>query len=285
MSSTPVISPDLFLDCKGEPMRFYIRPGPAKAELHKVITAGGGCLCRVQEPGAILLADPQMTALPDNSGQLYVSTQYIWDCVKNNQQLDEMNYKLSTTQKIQTRSLRSREGAVGRMGYTAEEDEAILSYILKHQTEARGNSIWQTMEKQKVTFHTWQSMKDRYLKHLRNRQAKGKIGKLEFLSSPKAQKDSDMSYQNEPDTVSGADSAVVSAKVLDHSAEEKPQQCAEEEVDGDGITAAPTGQQTFEECPEEDMVAVPEEQHRESSPKRPRLDADESSGNRGISSK
>lgn len=285
MSSTPDISPDLFLDCNGEPMRFYIRPGPAKAQLYKVITAGGGCLCRVQEPGAILLVDPK-TTLTDNSGQLYVSTQYILDCVKHNQQLDEMNYRLSTTQKIQTRSLRSKEGAMGRMGYSAEEDEAILNYMSEHQTEARGNSVWQLMEKQKVTCHTWQSMKDRYLKHLRNRQqAKAKLGKLEFVSTPQAQKDPPdspgRSRENEPESesapVSGDDAAVVPEAAAGESGEERPEELMEEAEDGDGM-AAPPGQQAFGECPEGDMVAVPEEEHTESSPKRSRLDADERSG-------
>lgn len=48
----------LFLQDDGSPMRFYVRPGPAKLQLAPLILAGGGRLCRVQEPGAVLLAQP-----------------------------------------------------------------------------------------------------------------------------------------------------------------------------------------------------------------------------------
>lgn len=39
-------------------MSFYLRPGPVKVKLQPLITAGGGTLCNVQQPGAILLMDP-----------------------------------------------------------------------------------------------------------------------------------------------------------------------------------------------------------------------------------
>ncbi|XP_012686177.2 telomeric repeat-binding factor 2-interacting protein 1 [Clupea harengus] len=298
MSLTPAISPVLFLDCKGEPMRFYIRPGPAKARLHDVITAGGGFLCRIREPDAILLADPKdLLGISDKGGHLYVSTQYIWDCVEKNQQLDEMNYRLSTTPKIQARSLRSKEGTVGRMSYTAAEDEAILNYVSERRTEARGNGVWQLMEKLKITSHSWQSMKDRYLKHLRDRPAKVKIGPLEFVSSvPKPQKGTEQQVllesdipvklsENEPDALSRADPTVVPGAAGDHHpSEERSEHPAEEAADRDGVAAAPaTEQQTSGEFLEGDMVAVPEDDHRESSPKRSKLHAGEGDGNRGTS--
>ena len=56
---TKSISPVLFLTVKGEPMHFFLRPGPVKRKLQPVITAGGGVLCNVQQPGAILLIDPE----------------------------------------------------------------------------------------------------------------------------------------------------------------------------------------------------------------------------------
>lgn len=52
------ISPLLFMTLEGEPMTFFLRPGPIKVKLQPLITAGGGDLCRVQQPGAILLMDP-----------------------------------------------------------------------------------------------------------------------------------------------------------------------------------------------------------------------------------
>lgn len=267
-------------------MRFYIRPGPAKAQLYDVITSGGGILCRIREPGAILLTDPnEALGTSDNSGQFYVSTQYIWDCVKENQQLDEKNYRLRTTQKIQTRSLRSKEGAVGRMSYTAEEDEAILNFISKRLTEARGNAVWQLMEKQKVTSHSWQSMKDRYLKHLRDRPVKSQIGRLEFVSTPKPQKDtaqqlalesSAKSLENEPNALCSADPHAVLWATTDCSSEEKADHTDKEALDGDTITDLASGQRTPVECTEGNIAAVSKDEHGASSPRRSRLeDGDE----------
>jgi telomeric repeat-binding factor 2-interacting protein 1 len=53
-----VISPVLFMTVDGEPMRFFLCPGPAKVELLPSIKAGGGMVCKAQEPGAVLLVDP-----------------------------------------------------------------------------------------------------------------------------------------------------------------------------------------------------------------------------------
>lgn len=52
------ISPVLFMTLEGRPMSFYLRPGPVKVKLQPLITAGGGDLCNVQKPGAVLLMDP-----------------------------------------------------------------------------------------------------------------------------------------------------------------------------------------------------------------------------------
>uniref|UniRef100_A0AAY4ASC7 Telomeric repeat-binding factor 2-interacting protein 1 n=1 Tax=Denticeps clupeoides TaxID=299321 RepID=A0AAY4ASC7_9TELE len=171
-----VTSAGLFQSSEGEPMRFYIRPSATKAQLHSLITTGGGMLCRTREAGVILLADPQEN-LTDTSGQIYVSTKYIWDCVEKNRRLDEVKYRLSTTQQIQTRATRRRIAGNGRMGYTIEEDQAILDFVSKHQKDVHGNCIWQDMEKAGVTGHSWQSMRDHYLKHLKHRR---RVGRLNF---------------------------------------------------------------------------------------------------------
>lgn len=51
---------------------------------------------------------------------------------------------------------------IGRVAYTPEDDAAILRYVSKQKTEIGGNRLWQEMEKQHVTSHSWQSMKYRY---------------------------------------------------------------------------------------------------------------------------
>ena len=52
------ISPVLFMTVDGEPMRFFLCPGPAKLELLPSIKSGGGMVCKAQAPGAVLLVDP-----------------------------------------------------------------------------------------------------------------------------------------------------------------------------------------------------------------------------------
>ncbi|XP_036415940.1 telomeric repeat-binding factor 2-interacting protein 1 isoform X2 [Colossoma macropomum] len=160
-------SPVLFLNTKGEPMRFFIRPGPTKLQLQPLIANGGGILCRTQEPSAILLADPgEIHAVVDGAGQFYISTQYIRDCVLQNQQLDIEQYRFSNLQPVQTRAASRKQRGSGRMGYSLEDDAAILDFIAKRRHEAKGNRVWQQMEREGVTAHTWQSMRDRFLKHL-----------------------------------------------------------------------------------------------------------------------
>ncbi|NWX90468.1 TE2IP protein, partial [Nothoprocta pentlandii] len=91
----------LFLWDDGSPMRFYVRPGLAKLRLAPLVLAGGGRLCRVQEPGAVLLAQPGEAA---------------------------------------------PGGAVG-------------------------TALWKELERRGLTRHSWQAMRDRYLRHLQPRRA------------------------------------------------------------------------------------------------------------------
>lgn len=56
--NTSTISPFLFVTEEGEPMSFFVRPSPIKGKLQPLIVAGGGVLCRVQQPETILLIDP-----------------------------------------------------------------------------------------------------------------------------------------------------------------------------------------------------------------------------------
>uniref|UniRef100_A0A4W5K8Q0 Telomeric repeat-binding factor 2-interacting protein 1 n=1 Tax=Hucho hucho TaxID=62062 RepID=A0A4W5K8Q0_9TELE len=167
------ISPVLFLTVDGEPMRFFLRPGPTKVHLQPVIKAGGGLVCRAQEPGAFLLIDPkEIGSVAGSAAHWYVSTQYIRDCMEKNQQLEVEDYRFkpdNAQANVQTRSAKQSVGSSGRMGYTLEEDKAIMTYICEHKRESRGNRVWQEMAKNGLTCHSWQSMKDRYLKQLIHR--------------------------------------------------------------------------------------------------------------------
>ncbi|XP_063284193.1 telomeric repeat-binding factor 2-interacting protein 1 [Pelobates fuscus] len=88
-STKPSHSRILFVQDDGSPMRFYVRPGPVKRQLSPLITHGGGVMCRVQEPGAILLAEPG-----EAKGSQYISTNYIGECVKSDERLEVEHYRL-----------------------------------------------------------------------------------------------------------------------------------------------------------------------------------------------
>ncbi|XP_011612302.2 telomeric repeat-binding factor 2-interacting protein 1 [Takifugu rubripes] len=170
------ISPVLFMDVDGQPMNFFLCPGPVKRKLQPLIVAGGGVLCSVQQPGSILLIDPAAgSSIPENATHWYVSTQYILDCIKNNEQLDVESYRLNpVTAPGSSAALNTKHRAHGgRLSYTAEEDAAILSYVSKHKMDAGGNRIWQEMEKERLTSHSWQSMKCRYKVCLAKKQSEG----------------------------------------------------------------------------------------------------------------
>ncbi|XP_058856134.1 telomeric repeat-binding factor 2-interacting protein 1-like [Acipenser ruthenus] len=150
----------LFVDDTGCPLRFFIRPGSAKCRFLPVIEQGGGVMCRIQEPGAISLADPKEQGGVAAPG--YFSVQYILDCVEKNERLDLEGYRLGSTQQERADSTSSGLCWTGRFGYSREEHSSKESLV-------RGNKIWQEMERAAVTCHTWQSMKDRYRKHLAGR--------------------------------------------------------------------------------------------------------------------
>ncbi|KAK5872671.1 hypothetical protein PBY51_013350 [Eleginops maclovinus] len=171
------ISPVLFMTVDGEPMSFFLRPGPAKCKLQPLIAAGGGILSNVQRPRAILLIDPEeKVSIPEITAHWYVSTQYIHDCIEKEEQLNLKDYRLipevaqRQSVRLNNKKTTSCRLSGGRLVYTAEEDEAMLSYINKRQKEVGGNRLWQEMEKQRVTSHSWQSMKYHYRVRLANKQ-------------------------------------------------------------------------------------------------------------------
>ncbi|XP_041256544.1 telomeric repeat-binding factor 2-interacting protein 1 [Onychostruthus taczanowskii] len=140
-------SRSLFLWDDGRPMRFYLRPGLAKLRLAPLVLAGGGRLCRVQEPGAVLLAEPGEVA-PDGA----VSTEYVAECVKRNQRLPLEPFLLT---------------ARGRLAFTEAEDAALLQAVRGQGTvRVSGRALWIELERRGLTRHSWQAMRDRYLRHL-----------------------------------------------------------------------------------------------------------------------
>ncbi|KAK2085476.1 Telomeric repeat-binding factor 2-interacting protein 1 [Saguinus oedipus] len=195
----PTHSSTLFVREDGSSMSFYVRPSPAKRRLSTLILHGGGTLCRVQEPGAVLLAQPG-EALAEASGD-FISTQYILDCVEQNERLELETYRLGPASAADT-GLEAKPGALGegsvepepqrftgRIAYTESDDVAILTYVKENArspSSVTGNALWKAMEKSSITQHSWQSLKDRYLKHLRGQEHKYLLGDAPV--SPSSQK-------------------------------------------------------------------------------------------------
>ncbi|KAM6176200.1 telomeric repeat-binding factor 2-interacting protein 1 [Erethizon dorsatum] len=195
----PTHSSTLFMKADGSPLSFYVRPSPIKRRLSTLILHGGGTVCRVQEPGAVLLAQPG-EALAEASGD-FISTQYILDCVERNERLELEAYRLGAAsageQAPESKPGASGEGAAepepqplaGRVAFTDADDVAILTYVKEHArspSSVTGNALWKAMEKGALTQHSWQSMKDRYLKHLRGQEHKYLLGDAPV--SPSSQK-------------------------------------------------------------------------------------------------
>ncbi|XP_019501979.1 PREDICTED: telomeric repeat-binding factor 2-interacting protein 1 [Hipposideros armiger] len=197
----PTHSSTLFVREDGSSMCFYVRPSPAKRRLSTLILHGGGTLCRVQEPGAVLLAQPGEAAA-EALGD-FISTQYILDCVERNERLELEAYRLglapTADQAPQTKSRAQAEGAAaaeperppltGRIVFTDADDMAILTYVKENArstSSVTGNALWKAMEKSSLTQHSWQSLKDRYLKHLRGQEHKDLLGDAPV--SPASQK-------------------------------------------------------------------------------------------------
>ncbi|XP_062966201.1 telomeric repeat-binding factor 2-interacting protein 1 isoform X2 [Cynocephalus volans] len=195
----PTHSSTLFVREDGSSMSFYVRPSPAKRRLSTLILHGGGTVCRVQEPGAVLLAQPG-EALAETSGD-FISTQYILDCVERNERLELEAYRLgpasAADQDPETKPGASAEGAAelelqplsGRIAFTNADDVAILTYVKENArspSSVTGNALWKAMEKSSLTQHSWQSLRDRYLKHLRGQEHKYLLGDAPV--SPSSQK-------------------------------------------------------------------------------------------------
>ncbi|XP_038057144.1 telomeric repeat-binding factor 2-interacting protein 1-like [Patiria miniata] len=165
--SSPVSS---FLFCKedGEPINFVIRPSAAKARLKPLIEKRGGVVSSKLHDNQdyIKLAVEGDKIASDD----YITVQYIDDCIEANQLLPMDKYRVHQQQPrppSPANSTISNVSFKGRSKYSSSEDTAILTYIAKRpDCRYAGNQIWQKMELLKVTDHSWQSMKHRFLKKL-----------------------------------------------------------------------------------------------------------------------
>ncbi|XP_078517337.1 uncharacterized protein LOC144782067 [Lissotriton helveticus] len=168
-------SSTLFLQEDGSPMHFYVPPGPWKRLLSPLIEHGGGLLCRMRQPRALLLAPPGegFKGGPD----AYISARFVAECVRAGELLDPDAFRL-VPEELTTRPCCSHELVPGRLNgrssFTRAEDLAILMYIRDYVpvgASVTGTTVWKEMSLVQLTRHSWQAMKSRYLKKLRGRES------------------------------------------------------------------------------------------------------------------
>ncbi|XP_072308762.1 telomeric repeat-binding factor 2-interacting protein 1 [Eucyclogobius newberryi] len=224
MSSKSKVDPQsksLFVSEQGEPLCFYLRPGPVKQELRPLITAGGGVLCNVQKTGIILLKDPEeRSSIRESTADWYVSTKYIQDCIEKKEKLNIEEYRLNPgSPNSAKRKTKSKVGSPaisgGRSAFTPEEDDAILSYVSKHVSEIGGNKLWQEMGRHQVTSHSWQSMKYRYRVQLAPRlsEYKQKKNKTQNTDQTESRNQNDESVSPQNISVESEDLENISAEM------------------------------------------------------------------------
>lgn len=158
------------------PMIFCLRPCPIKKKVRQLIEKSGGfCFPSIlhvpphyRNSAIVLIPDGEPITDKD---ALRVS--YIKDCVKAGRLLPQNAYRSSNDGSIEV----SVSGAGGRSSYSKTENKHILLYVqqnTKKNTNLTGNSFWKKLESQnmlQLQGRSWQSMRDRYLKHLRGNES------------------------------------------------------------------------------------------------------------------
>lgn len=158
------------------PMIFCLRPCPIKKKIRQLIeNSGGFCFPSIlhvpphYRNSAIVLV-PDGEPITDKNS---LRASYIKDCVKAGRLLPQSGYNKNNDGSINI----SVSGVEGRSSYTITEDKHILLYVRqnsKKNTNLIGNSFWKKLESQnmlQLQGRSWQSMRDRYLKHLRGNES------------------------------------------------------------------------------------------------------------------
>lgn len=161
----------IFTSDDGDALTFFIRPSETKARLRPLIEKAGGVVTSKSVVGdnVIRIAVDGDIATPHG----YLRAQYVDDCLDKGQLLDKEDYSCTTQSKTaavtsETSNVEyiSDSHGTGRTKYTEDDDRAILQYVARHPLRYGGNVMWKKMELMKITSHSWQSMKDRFLKYL-----------------------------------------------------------------------------------------------------------------------
>ncbi|XP_050415800.1 telomeric repeat-binding factor 2-interacting protein 1 [Patella vulgata] len=164
-------SKKLFKDENGQSLLFVMRPCKERQRIAAMIEYGGGEIKSKEVEGrtCIRLAEKDSCT----SGGDYISTKYITDCCEADTLLDQKKYRLNpffdadlehapVIMSVPPSKLK------GRKKYTEDEDLSIITYIIKKRqyNNVSGIILWKDMVMLKVTDHSYQSMRERYLKYI-----------------------------------------------------------------------------------------------------------------------
>jgi len=135
-------------------MSFYLSLSSNKSRIAGLIKENEGTIAGRLSKKSITLIEPDSRNLRNQTTPSY-SFQFIDDSLAYKELQPLENYLIS--------GVHSNPKRV-KLKYTEAEDTALKNYVKKHQglDSPGGNKIWQDMEQQKITTHSWQSMKAHY---------------------------------------------------------------------------------------------------------------------------
>jgi hypothetical protein len=150
------------------PMVFYITPlMKSRVKITDDITRHGGKVTKQADSGQVyhVIEESKAGSFPSTgSTKLAVTDTFITDSI-NLGQLQPVEMYAPKARYAALQSL-----GVSRSNYTNEEDYVLFSFAARNKRT--GNPLWKAAEQQKLTAHSWESMKNHFNKKL----AHGKVG-------------------------------------------------------------------------------------------------------------
>jgi len=151
-------------------LSFSMRPCALRAEIRTLLIEHGGTFSREINDNMIRLTE-------NKSFKQGVHIDFIYDSIKQGVLLKLADYTLPQYALKETSNSITVDAAKvvsARSKYEPEEDDAIIQYVAQKSCDygqvgsVTGNMMWKQMERDKITLHSWQSMKNRYLKKLQH---------------------------------------------------------------------------------------------------------------------
>lgn len=206
---------------------FYMPVGRSKPLMKELIVGNGGGMQPYHQAGITMcLVDKDDVQYAPQADVFY--SQYIIDCLEKNELLDKEKYRVPQyrEQIASSTDLHTPAGAnsstASRKKFSYEDDEKILTAVNQSDKSYKGEALWRQMERERITDHSWQSMKNRYINSILPIVSSRKI-----LFNPRS-KSADL-----PQAISQPQSSQLAKRSLSFDEEEIPnkKQTQEDEVE------------------------------------------------------